>query len=49
MFDDAIADVTSNKKLHLVVTDLFIREQKLNIALVFITQSYFPIPKAVRL
>ena len=49
MFDDIIADMISNKNLHPVVTELFIRSQRLNISLIFITQSYFPIPKDVRL
>ena len=49
VFDDMIADVTGKKKLYLVVTELFIREWKLNISLVLITQSYFPVPKDVRL
>ena len=39
----------SNKKLNPIVTDLFIRGRKLNISLVFITQSYFKVPKDVRL
>ena len=43
------ADVTSNKKLNSVVTELFIRGRKLNISLVFITQSYFKVPKDARL
>ena len=37
------------KKLNSVVTELFIRGRKLNISLVFITQSYFKVPKDVRL
>ena len=41
VFDDMIADMLSNKKLKLIVTALFIRDRKLNISLVFITQSYF--------
>ena len=49
MFDDIIADMISNKNLHPVVTELFIRSQRLNISLIFVTQSYFPIPKDVRL
>ena len=49
MFDDIIADIISNKNLHPVVTELFIRSQTLNISLIFVTQSYFPIPKDVRL
>ena len=39
----------SNKKLNPVVTELFIRGRKLNISLVFITQSYFAVPKNIRL
>ena len=38
-----------NKKLNAIVTELFIRGRKLNISLVFITQSYFKVPKDVRL
>ena len=49
MFDDIIADMISNKNLHPVVTELFITSQRLNISLIFVTQSYFPIPKDVRL
>ena len=45
VFDDAIADMLSNKKLDLIVTELFIRGRKLNISLVFITKSYFSLPK----
>ena len=39
----------NNKKLDLIVTELLIRGRKLNISLVFITQSYFKVPKDVRL
>ena len=49
VFDDMIADMIQNKKLNSIVTELFIRGRKLNISLVFITQSYFKIPKDVRL
>ena len=49
VLDDMIADMINNKKLNLVITELFIRGRKLNISLVFITQSYFKIPKDVRL
>ena len=48
-FDDMIADMINNKKLNSIVTELFIRGRKLNISLVFITQSYFKVPKNVRL
>ena len=49
VFDDMIADIINNKKLNPVVTELFIRGRKLNISIVFITQSYFKVPKEVRL
>ena len=39
----------SNKKLNHVVTELFIRGRKLKIPTVFITQSYFAVPKDFRL
>ena len=44
-----IADMLSNKKLNPIATELFIRGRKLNISLVFITQSCFAVPKTVRL
>ena len=40
VFDDMIVDMLSDKKLNLIVTELFISGRKLNISLVFITQSY---------
>ena len=40
-----IADMINNKNLNSVVTELFIRGRKLNNSLVFITQSYFKVPK----
>ena len=43
VFDDMISDMIRNKKLNLMITGLFIRGRKLNIYLVFITQSYFDI------
>ena len=49
VFDDTIADMIINKKLNLIVTELFIRGRKLNISIVLITQSYFNVPKDVRL
>ena len=49
VFDDMIADMINNKKINSIVTELFIRGRKLNISLVFITQSYFKVPKDVRL
>ena len=44
-----IADMINNKELNSIVTELFIRGRKLNIFLVFIAQSYFQVPKEVRL
>ena len=44
-----MADIINNKMLNSVVTELFIRGRKLNISLLFITQSYFKVPKDVRL
>ena len=49
VFDNMIADVIKNKKLNSIVTELFIRGRKINISFVFITQSYFKVPKDVRL
>ena len=48
VFDDMIADMINNKKINPVVTELFIRGRKLDISIVFITQSYFKLPKDVR-
>ena len=44
-----IADIMSNKNFHAIIKELFIRCRKLNISLVFITQSYFSVQKYVRL
>ena len=49
VFNDTIADMMTNKKFQAIIKELFIRCRKLNILLVFITQSYFSIPKDVRL
>ena len=48
-FDDMIADIMTSKKFQAIIKELFIRCRKLNISLVFITQSYFSVPKDVRL
>ena len=48
VFDDIIADMINNKKLNSIVTTPFIRGRKLNISLVFISQSYFKVPRDVR-
>ena len=49
VFDDMIAGMLNNKNLNPIVTELFIRGRKLNISIVFITQSYFKVPKDIRL
>ena len=48
-FDDMVPDLMTNKKFQTIIKELFIRLRKLNISLVFITQSYFSVPKEVRL
>ena len=49
VFDYMIADMIHNKKLNSILTELFIRGSKLNISFVFITQSYFKVPKMLHL
>ena len=49
VFDDMIADMEDNKKLSPIVTGLFLRARKRNILIVFISQSYFKVPKSIRL
>ena len=49
VFDDMIADIMNNKKFEAIIKELFIRYRKPNVSLVFITQSYFSVPKDVRL
>ena len=49
VFDDTIADMECNRKLNPIVTELSLRGRKLNISLVFIWQSYFKVPKTIRL
>ena len=48
VFDDMIADMFNNRKLNSVETELFIRGRKVGFSIVFITQSYFKVPKDVR-
>ena len=45
LIDDMIADIMTNKKFQAIIKELFIRCRKLDISLVFITQSYFSVPK----
>ena len=49
VFDYMIADIMTNKRFQAIIKEWFIRSRKLNISLVFITQSYFSVPKDVRL
>ena len=49
VLDDMIPDIINIEKQNTIVTELFIRGRKLNISIVFITQSYFKVPKDVRL
>ena len=49
MFDDMIADIMTNKKFQAISKKLFTSSRRLNITLVFITESYFLVPKDVRL
>ena len=49
VFDGMIVDTEANKKLSLVLTELFLRGRNLNISLIFISQSYFKVPKTIRL
>ena len=49
VFDDMIPDILTNKKFQTIVRELFMRCRKLNISLVFISQSYFSVSKDVRL
>ena len=47
IFDDMIKDIMTNKKFQSIIKELFIRCRKLSISLVFITQSYFSLPKDI--
>ena len=49
VFDEMIADIMTNKRFQVIIRELLIRCRNLNISLVFITQSYFSVPKDVRL
>ena len=44
-----IADIMTSTRFQAIIKGLFIRWRKLNISLVFITQSYFPVPKDLKL
>ena len=49
IFDDLIADIMRSEKFKAIFKELFIRCRKLNISIVFTTQSYFRTPKDARL
>ena len=49
VFDDMIADIMTNKKFQVIIKELFIRCRRTNTSLLFITQSYFSVPKDLRL
>ena len=49
LFDDMISSIMTNKRFQAIIKKLFIICRKLSISLVFITQSYFTVPKDVRL
>ena len=49
VFDDMITDMLNNKKRNPIVTELFISGRKLDISLVFTSQSYFSVTKNIRL
>ena len=49
VFDDMTTYMESNKKISSIVTELFVRGRKLNIAFVFISWSYFKVPKTIKL
>ena len=49
IFDNMIADIMSSKNFKAIIKELFIRCRKLNISIVFITQSYFRTPKDAKL
>ena len=49
LFDDMIANIKANQKLSPIVTELSSRGRKLSFSLVFVSQSYFKVPKTIRL
>ena len=49
ILNDTIVDKLNNEKFNSVVTELFIRCLKRNSSLIFITQSYFPVQKNIKL
>ena len=49
VFDEMIADIEYNKNFKRIIKELFYRARKINVSIVFITQSYFRVLKDVRL
>ena len=49
VFDDMIDDIEYNKNFKRIIKELFFRARKINVSIVFITQSYFRALKDVRL
>ena len=49
VFDDMIADIEYNKNFKQIIKELFYRARKINVSIVFITQSYFKALKDARL
>ena len=49
VLDDMIVVIMSYKKFQAIIKELFLRCRKVNISLVFITRSYFSVPKDERL
>ena len=49
VFDDMISDIEYNKDFKKIIKELFYKGLKINISLVFITQSYFRVLKDIRL
>ena len=49
VFHDIIADMEANEKLSAIANELFLSSRKLNISLIFVSQSYFKVTKPVRL
>ena len=47
VLDNMIVDMEANKKINPIVTELFMRGRKLNISVVFLSQSYFRVPKDI--
>ena len=47
VFDDIIADIESNRKSNPIVTEIVFKRKNLNIPFIFISKSYFKMPKII--